>query len=83
MSQSRYAHQAIIFGFEVEKRPFIYLGVFIFKGRPKVRHFQLLDDKVRLKSSFWKVYLLSATGRLKLLKPVVQGMLLHFLNVYN
>jgi hypothetical protein len=70
-------------GFNISSLPFTYLGVPIFKGKPKYVHFQPLTDKVKMKLSAWKASLLSIAGRVQLVKSVVQSMLLHCLTIYS
>jgi len=50
-------------GFQLGNLPFTYLGVPIFRGKPKYIHFQPLADKVKSKLSAWKASLLSIAGR--------------------
>jgi hypothetical protein len=69
-------------GFGIGSLPFIYLGVPIFKGKPKARFLKPIVDKVKVKLSAWKASLLSMAGRVQLVKSVVQGMLLHSLLIY-
>jgi hypothetical protein len=70
-------------GFNIGSLPFTYLGVPIFRGKPKYVHFQPLTDKVKMKLSAWKASLLSIAGRVQLVKSVVQSMLLHCLTIYS
>jgi len=57
-------HQIAAFiGFNIGQLPFTYLGVPIFKGKPKSIYFQPIADKVKLKLSAWKASLLSIAGR--------------------
>jgi hypothetical protein len=51
--------------------PFNYLGVPIFKGKPKACHLQPIADKIKLKLSAWKASLLSIAGRVQLVKSVI------------
>jgi hypothetical protein len=63
--------------------PFNYLGVPIFKGKPKASHLQSIADKVKLKLSAWKASLLSIAGRVQLVKSVVQSMLTYNITLYS
>ncbi|MCH79772.1 RNA-directed DNA polymerase (Reverse transcriptase) [Trifolium medium] len=50
-------------GFKIDSLPFLYLGVPIFKGKPKIPYFQPYVDKIRSKHSAWKASLRSIAGR--------------------
>ncbi|GAU40289.1 hypothetical protein TSUD_362690 [Trifolium subterraneum] len=78
MSHARVHHIAQSLGFSVGTLPFIYLGVPIFKGKPKSIHFAPLLDKIKLKLAKWKASLLSYVGRVQLLKSVIQKLQLAF-----
>lgn len=60
-----------LLGFNIGSLPFTYLGAPIFKGKPNTVHFQPIAVKIKLKLASWKAYLLSITGRVKLVKLVV------------
>jgi len=83
INQQRLNHLANLLGFSIGNLPFIYLGVPIFKGRPKTIYFQSTADKIRLKLANWKAALLSIAGRVQLVKSVVQGMLIHTISIYS
>ena len=72
-----------LIGFQVGSLPFTYLGVPIFKGKPKARHLQPIVDKVKAKMSAWKASLLSIAGRVQLVKSIIQSMLIHTITVYD
>jgi len=57
-----------LIGFNVGTLPFTYLGVPIFKGKPKVSHLQPIAEQVKAKMSAWKASLLSIAGRIQLVK---------------
>ncbi|GAU26607.1 hypothetical protein TSUD_102140 [Trifolium subterraneum] len=59
----------LVFG--IGSLPFLYLGVPIFRGKPKSRHLSPIADKVKLKLSAWKASLLSIAGRVQLVKSVI------------
>jgi len=63
--------------------PFNYLGVPIFRGKPKSTYLQPIDDRIKLKLSSWKASLHSIAGRVQLVKSVIQGMLIHSISVYS
>ncbi|KAK2364421.1 hypothetical protein QL285_089294 [Trifolium repens] len=72
-----------LLNFKTGSMPFNYLGVPIFKGKPKSCHLQPIADKVKLKLSAWKAYLLSIAGRVQLVKSVIQSMLTYSIAIYS
>lgn len=72
-----------LIGFNKGTLPFTYLGVPIFKGKPKRAHLQPIADKLKSKLSAWKASLLSIPGRVTLVKSAVQGMLVHSISIYS
>lgn len=70
-------------GFNIGSLPFTYLGVPIFKGRPKAAYPRPIADKAILKLASWKASLLSMAGRVQLVKSVIYSMLTHSLTVYD
>jgi hypothetical protein len=83
ISQSRLNNIANLFGFTIGYFPFNYLGVPIFKGRLKASYFFPIADKIKNKLSAWKASLLSITGRVQLVKAVIQGMTVYSMAVYT
>lgn len=71
LSHRRLAEIASVLGFNAGSLPFTYLGVPIFKGKPKTSHLQPIADKIRNKLATWKGSLLSIVGRVELVKKVV------------
>lgn len=69
-------------GFNAGQLPFVYLGVPLFKGKPKKCHLQPIADKIRLKLASWKGSLLSIMGRIQLVKSIIHGMLSYSFHVY-
>ncbi|GAU31405.1 hypothetical protein TSUD_370540 [Trifolium subterraneum] len=65
-----------LLNFSIGVLPFNYLGVPIFKGKPRVCHLQPIADKIKLKLSSWKASLLSIAGRVQLVRSVVHSMLM-------
>lgn len=55
-----------ILGFSSGRLPFTYLGVPLFKGKPKALHLQPIADKIKLKMASWKGSTLSILGRVQL-----------------
>ena len=64
IQQNRLEQIVNLLNFNVGSLPFTYLGAPIFKGRPKVLHFQSIADRVKAKLSAWKASLLSFAGRI-------------------
>ncbi|XP_024178419.1 uncharacterized protein LOC112184393 [Rosa chinensis] len=71
-----------LLGFKRGVTPFTYLGVRIFRGKPRRIHLQALADKAKSKLAGWKGKLLSMAGRVQLVQSVFQSMLLHTFTVY-
>lgn len=82
MSQRRISHFSYLLGFNIDSLPFIYLGVPIFIGKPKVFTFQPYMDKIRSKLYAWKAFLLSIAGRVQLVKSVILNMIQHNIEIY-
>jgi len=83
ISNHRLSQIATMIGFKIGTLPFTYLGVPIFKGKPKKSYFQPIADKVKVKLAAWKSSLLSMAGRVQLIKSVIQSMLIHCLSIYS
>ena len=79
ISSTRIDFIANLIGFNKGSLPFNYLGVPIFKGKPKRAHLQGIADNIKSKFCAWKASLLSIAGRMLLVKSVIQGMLMHSL----
>ena len=63
-----------ILGIKKTTLPLDYLGCSLYQGRTKAVYFQPLIDKVANKLNGWKGRLLSAGGRLTLVRHVLQVM---------
>jgi hypothetical protein len=72
-----------LLNFKIGTIPFNYLGVPIFKGKPKVCHLQPLADKIKLKLASWKASLLTMAGRVQLVKAVIQSMMIYSITLYS
>jgi hypothetical protein len=72
-----------LLNFNLGALPFNYLGVPIFKGKPKVIHLQPIADRIKLKLSAWKASLLSIAGRVQLVRSVMQSMLIYSISIYS
>lgn len=71
-----------VLGFQQGHIPFKYLGVPIFKGKPKVAYLQSIENRIKAKLAAWKGSLLSIMGRLQLINSVINSMLLYSFKVY-
>lgn len=83
ISHTRIQNIINLLGFEFGTTPFNYLGVPIFKGRPKVIYLQPIADKVKAKLAAWKASLLSIAGRVQLIKSVIFSMLTYSMAIYS
>jgi ribonuclease HI len=72
-----------VLNFNIGSLPFSYLGVPIFKGKPKACRFQPIADRVKLKLASWKASLLSITGRIQLVRSVIHSMLTYSISLYS
>nr|KYP53854.1 hypothetical protein KK1_000017 [Cajanus cajan] len=63
--------------FVADQAPFVYLGVSIFKRKPRARHFQGILNKEKAKLASWKGILFSMMGRVQLVNVVISRMLLY------
>jgi ribonuclease HI len=70
-------------GFKVGSLPFNYLGVPIFKGKPKACYLQPIADKIKNKLSSWKASLLSIAGRVQMVRSVVYSMIVYSISLYS
>lgn len=75
ISHNRLGQIFNLLDFKIGYLPFIYFGVPIFKGKPKVNHLQPITDKIKLKLSNWKASLLAMVGRVQLVRFMIQSML--------
>ena len=82
ISNARINYITELIGFNKGSLPFTYLGVPIFKGKPKRSHLQPIADRIKSKLSAWKASLLSIAGRVTLVKSVIQSMLVHSISIY-
>ena len=83
ISVSRINRITNLIGFNKGSLPFFYLGVPIFKGKPKKSFLQPIADKIKSKLSSWKASLLSIAGTVVLVKSIIQGMLIHSISIYS
>lgn len=71
-----------ILGFNGGTLPFCYLGVPIFKGKPKRSQLQPIAEKILAKLIAWKGLTLSYMGRVQLVKSTIECMMLHSCFIY-
>ncbi|XP_019430885.1 PREDICTED: uncharacterized protein LOC109338180, partial [Lupinus angustifolius] len=69
-------------GFSVGCIPFNYLGVPIFKVKPRKIHLQPIADKIMGKLATWKGHFLSIMGRVELVRSVIHSMLSYSFHIY-
>jgi hypothetical protein len=72
-----------LLNFQIGSLPFNYLGIPIFRGKPKVCWFQSIADKIHAKLSAWKASLLSMAGRVPLVRAVIHSMLIYSITIYS
>jgi hypothetical protein len=72
-----------VLNFKLGSIPFQYLGVPIFKGRPKTIPLQPIADKIKQKLSAWKASLLSIAGRVQLVQAVIHSMITYSISLYS
>lgn len=63
--------------------PFVYLGVPIFFGKPKISHLQAIADKIIAKFDNWSGSLLSLAGRICLVNNIIASALTHSMMIYR
>lgn len=90
--KSKYYHGSIpsnrlvgissLLGFSAKRLPFTYLGVPIFKGKPKRSFLQPIADRIKAKLATWRGSLLSIMDRVQLVKSIIQGMLIYSFHIY-
>ncbi|XP_058725605.1 uncharacterized protein LOC131596888 [Vicia villosa] len=81
--QSRLNILSTLSGFDIGNSSLIYLGVPIFKGKPRSKFLLPISDNIILKLASWKGSLLSFTGRVELVKSSIQSMLIHSMSIYD
>nr|XP_027109338.1 uncharacterized protein LOC113729213 [Coffea arabica] len=64
-------HLIRLTGFRQQQLPFTYLGCCLYKGRAKKEYYQPLISRMQRKFAGWKNRMLSAGGRLILIKHVL------------
>jgi ribonuclease HI len=82
ISNARLQQISQFIGFNIGSFPFTYLGIPIFKGKPKKAYLQPIADKIKAKLSAWKASLLSIAGRIQLVKSVIHSMLVYSISIY-
>ncbi|XP_019459917.1 PREDICTED: uncharacterized protein LOC109359677 [Lupinus angustifolius] len=70
-------------GFSAGCLPVSYLGVPLFKGKPRRIHLQPIADRIVNKLTKWKGSFLSIMGRVELVKTIIHSMMLYSFQVYT
>jgi len=70
-------------GFSQGSLPFTYLGIQMFKGKPKALHLRPVVDRIQVKLNAWKGRLLTIMGRVQLVNAVISSMLTYSFHVYK
>ncbi|XP_019425135.1 PREDICTED: uncharacterized protein LOC109334017 [Lupinus angustifolius] len=70
-------------GFNAGSLPFTYLGVPLFKGKPRKIFLLPIADRILNKLAKWKGHSLSIMGRVELIKSVILSMLVFSFHVYS
>jgi hypothetical protein len=83
ITQGRLTLITQLFNFKMGTLPFYYLGVPIFKGKPKSCFLQPIADRIKLKLAAWKASLLSIAVRVQLVKSVILSMLTYSISIYS
>jgi hypothetical protein len=83
ITQGRLNFIAQLFNFNLGSLPFNYLGIPIFKGKPKSSVLQPIADRIKLKLSAWKTSLLSIASIVQLVRSVIQSMLTYSISIYS
>jgi len=82
INQARLNQIVSILNFNIGSMPFNYLGVPIFRGKPKSCHLQPIADMIKLKLSNWKASLLSMARRVQLVQSLIQSILIYSISIY-
>lgn len=83
LSMSRIHTLTSITGFNHGQLPFMYLGILLFKGKPKAVHLRPIVDKIKQKLSTWKGMLLTIMGRVQLINAVISCMFTYSFHIYQ
>lgn len=70
-------------GFSQGCIPLNYLGILLFKGKPKSIYLKPIVDKIQLRLNAWKGTLLTFMGRVQLVNAVICSMLTYSFHVYK
>jgi len=70
-------------GFIQGSIPFSYLGLPLFKGKPKAIRLKTIIDNIIAKMGTWKGRLLSIMGRVQLVNVVISNMLVYYFLIYK
>ncbi|KAK2638786.1 hypothetical protein Ddye_026581 [Dipteronia dyeriana] len=83
VSPSQIGRLQSLVGMQIGRLPFSYLGVPLFRGKPKKSVLQPIADKILSKFANWKEKALSLAGRTTLIKLVITGSFVHSFMIYK
>jgi hypothetical protein len=83
ISERRQHVLADILGFSIGTIPFIYLGISIFKGKPKVYYYRLLQTKLEVNYLRGKYLFFPWRVETELVKNIVHNMLVYSFPIYQ
>jgi len=83
ISLSRIHTISSITGFSHGSLPFTYLGIPLFKGKPKAIYLRPVVDRIQSKLHAWKGRILTLMGRVQLVNAVISSMLTYSFHVYK
>ncbi|KAE9602007.1 putative RNA-directed DNA polymerase [Lupinus albus] len=81
-SDRKISNLSATLGFHAGSLPFTYLGVPLFKGKPRRLHLQPISDRIVAKLATWKCISLSIMGRVELVQSVIHSMLAYSFHIY-
>jgi ribonuclease HI len=83
VSPSRIGSLQSLVGMQIGQLPFSYLGVPLFRGKPRKAVLQPIADKILSKFAKWKGKSLSLAGRATLIRSVITGSFVHSFMIYK
>ena len=83
ISPSRIGSLHSLVGMQIGQLPFSYLGVPLFRGKPRKAVLRPIADKILSKFAKWKGKSLSLAGRATLIRSVITGSFVHSFMIYK
>ncbi|KAI9198283.1 hypothetical protein LWI28_012969 [Acer negundo] len=83
ISPSQIGSLQSLVGMQTGQLPFSYLGVPLFRGKPRKAVLQPIADKILCKFAKWKGKSLSLVGRVTLIKSVITSSFVHSFMIYK